>query len=198
MSMSYTVDRMLLNSTRNERYNTEPGFRLFYCLISGVYSAVMEDPDENDLTFCDIDAEHVLPVFPDSSRSCVEVWNDELKKGVLSCIHFKEHWRIWVPEIYSPEPNTSSLDWSFDEAKAREVLFDTLEQFICNGDPQEVLTKLSQLDSPPSVCGRVFKMGEPTYSCRECGMDPTCVLCVDCFKQSAHRHHKYKMGKYAD
>lgn len=25
-------------------------------------------------------------------------------------------------------------------------------------------------------------------------MDPTCVLCVQCFKQSAHRNHKYKMG----
>lgn len=28
-------------------------------------------------------------------------------------------------------------------------------------------------------------------------MDPTCVLCVNCFKQSAHRHHKYKMGTSA-
>ncbi|KAF5287904.1 hypothetical protein FQA39_LY04078 [Lamprigera yunnana] len=37
-------------------------------------------------------------------------------------------------------------------------------------------------------------MGEPTYSCRECGMDNTCVLCVDCFKKSEHRFHKYKMG----
>lgn len=26
------------------------------------------------------------------------------------------------------------------------------------------------------------------------GMDQTCVLCVNCFKQSAHRNHKYKMG----
>lgn len=25
-------------------------------------------------------------------------------------------------------------------------------------------------------------------------MDPTCVLCVTCFKQSPHRHHKYKMS----
>ncbi|GLV35573.1 Ubr1 ubiquitin ligase [Carabus blaptoides fortunei] len=25
-------------------------------------------------------------------------------------------------------------------------------------------------------------------------MDSTCVLCVDCFKQSEHRNHKYKMG----
>lgn len=169
---------------------------LFY-LISDAYSAVMGDSIDNDLTFSDLEVERVLLVFPDSSRSCVDVWNDKLKNGVLSGTHFKEHWRIWVPKIYSPEPYGNSLDWSYDEAKAQEVLFDTLEQFICNGDPQEVLTKLSQLDSPPSVCGRVFKMGEPTYSCRECGMDPTCVLCVDCFKQSAHRHHKYKMGKDA-
>ncbi|PSN37650.1 E3 ubiquitin-protein ligase UBR2 [Blattella germanica] len=156
----------------------------------------MGENTENELrSICDLEMEQpVLPVFPDSSKPCVEVWNDKLKKGILSCTHFKEHWRIWVPKIYSPEPNGSCLDWSFDEAKAQEVLFDTLEQFICNGDPQEVLTKLSQMDSPPSVCGRVFRMGEPTYSCRECGMDSTCVLCVDCFKQSAHRHHKYKMG----
>lgn len=25
-------------------------------------------------------------------------------------------------------------------------------------------------------------------------MDSTCVLCVSCFKQSAHKNHKYKMG----
>ena len=69
-----------------------------------------------------------------------------------------------------------------------------MEEFICNGKPSEVLKKLSQLDRPPSICGRVFKSGEPTYSCRECGMDTTCVLCVNCFKQSAHKNHKYKMG----
>lgn len=42
--------------------------------------------------------------------------------------------------------------------------------------------------------GKLFKLGEPTYSCRECGMDNTCVLCVSCFKNSEHRFHKYKMG----
>lgn len=170
-------------------------FSDFFYLISGVHSAVMEEfVVDEELIFCDVDVD-IMSVFPQSPRSCVKAWNDKLKEGGLTYTHFTEYWRIWVPKIYSPEPNGNSLDWSYDEAKAQEVLFDTLEQFICNGDPQEVLTKFSQLDSPPSVCGRVFKMGEPTYSCRECGMDPTCVLCVDCFKQSAHRHHKYKMGK---
>lgn len=42
----------------------------------------------------------------------------------------------------------------------------------------------------PSLCGRVFKVGEPTYSCRDCGMDPTCVLCSNCFKNSGHKNHR--------
>ncbi|GLH05833.1 E3 ubiquitin-protein ligase UBR1 [Gryllus bimaculatus] len=136
----------------------------------------------------------ILPVYPDPSKSCVQQWMDIMSKGTLSYNDFKEHWRIWVPKIYSPEPKVNCLEWTFDEEQAKQVLFDPLERFICDGDPAEVLQRLSQMENPPSVCRRVFKMGEPTYSCRECGMDSTCVLCVDCFKQSAHRHHKYKMG----
>ncbi|XP_046748290.1 E3 ubiquitin-protein ligase UBR2 [Diprion similis] len=142
----------------------------------------------------DVELALMLPTFPKSRRPCVNVWMDKMSKGLLSCTHFKEHWRIWVPKIYSPEPNGSCLEWSFNEVKAQKILYSTLEEFICNGNPQEVLQQLSQLDNPPSVCGKVFKMGEPTYSCRECGMDSTCVLCVVCFKQSAHRNHRYKMG----
>ena len=134
------------------------------------------------------------PIFSNSNKPCVNVWMDKMSKGILSPSHFKEHWRIWVPKIYSPAPNDDCLNWNFDEDLAQKMLFNTLEEFICNGEPQVVLKNLSQLDNPPSVCGRVFKMGEPTYNCRECGVDSTCVLCVNCFKQSAHRFHKYKMG----
>lgn len=128
------------------------------------------------------------------AAQCIAKWKDKFQSGVLASPHFKEHWRVWVPRIFSFPINANCLEWSFDEAESQKILFSTLEEFICGGDPQEVLAKLTQLDKPPSVCGRVFKMGEPTYSCRECGMDATCVLCVDCFKQSAHRNHKYKMG----
>ena len=58
-------------------------------------------------------------------------------------------------------------------------------------DPAQVLKQLSELNDPPSTCGKLFRMGEPTYSCRDCGHDPTCVLCVDCFKNSEHRFHRY-------
>lgn len=142
----------------------------------------------------DVEMAPVPPQLTVTVKECVEKWQEKMKQGVLSSTHFKEHWRVWVPRLYSPTQNESCLDWTFDEEKARKILFNTLEEFICDGDPGEILGNLSQLDKPPSVCGRVFKVGEPTYSCRECGMDSTCVLCVDCFKQSEHRNHKYKMG----
>lgn len=128
------------------------------------------------------------------STSIVESWMEAMSKDVLTPAHFREYWRIWVPKIYSPTPKDDCLDWMFNEELAQKQLYNTLEEFICNGDPSVLIKQFSQMDTPPSVCGRAFKLGEPTYSCRECGLDCTCVLCVDCFKQSEHRHHKYKMG----
>lgn len=83
---------------------------------------------------------------------------------------------------------------SFDEQGAKNAIIDVLEEFTFGDNPETVLAKIRGEENASTVCGRVFKMNEPFYSCRECGMDPTCVLCVNCFKQSAHRHHKYKMG----
>ncbi|GAA6024173.1 hypothetical protein JCM10207_005593 [Rhodosporidiobolus poonsookiae] len=35
-------------------------------------------------------------------------------------------------------------------------------------------------------CGHVFTAGESVYRCRDCGLDPTCVLCARCFHASSH------------
>ncbi|RZB39562.1 zf-UBR and/or ClpS domain containing protein [Asbolus verrucosus] len=132
------------------------------------------------------------PAVP--GEEIVQEWLTMFEKNILTPTEFRQHWKVWVPKIYSPSVNESCLNWRFDEERGQKILFNVLEEFICNGDPSSVFTKLSEMDKPPSVCGRVFKLGEPTYSCRECGMDNTCVLCVDCFKNSEHRFHKYKMG----
>ncbi|XP_072755009.1 E3 ubiquitin-protein ligase UBR2 [Anoplolepis gracilipes] len=142
----------------------------------------------------DMDLTLMQPLFPDTNASCVDVWTEKMNKGVLTSINFREYWRVWVPKIYSPERNANCLEWTIDDETARRLLLKPLEEFMCGGDPQTILKELSKMDNPPSICGRMFKIGEPTYSCRQCGMDSTCVLCVDCFKQSAHRNHKYKMG----
>lgn len=30
--------------------------------------------------------------------------------------------------------------------------------------------------------------------CRDCAIDPTCVMCMDCFQGSVHKSHRYKVG----
>lgn len=139
--------------------------------------------EETDVPMCT----HLEP-----TANVAQVWMEKFNEGVLSKSHFKKYWRKWVPRLYSPNINETCLNWNFDDTNAQKILFTTLEEFICNGDPRTILNQ--QMSKPPSVCGRLFKLGEPTYSCRECGMDSTCVLCVDCFKNSEHRFHKYKMG----
>lgn len=132
--------------------------------------------------------------FKEKNLSIVSEWLTKFQSNTLLEADFRNYWKIWVPRILKPEIQGSSLEWSFNEQKAEQMLFNTLEEFICSGNSIEVLHGLTQQNYPPSVCGRVFKMGEPTYNCRECGMDSTCVLCVDCFKRSPHKNHKYKMG----
>lgn len=130
----------------------------------------------------------------DKNANIVIEWLFKFDSDSLTESDFRNYWKTWVPRILKPEVQGNSLEWSFNEQKAQQTLFNTLEEFICNGNSMEIFRVLIQQNHPPSVCGRVFKMGEPTYNCRECGMDSTCVLCVDCFKRSPHKNHKYKMG----
>ncbi|XP_032523092.1 E3 ubiquitin-protein ligase UBR1 isoform X1 [Danaus plexippus] len=128
---------------------------------------------------------------PAKADALVKLWQTKMAEGVLSPAHFQDHWRVTVPRIYSPQPNRTCLDWSFDEEMASKLLIQPLEQFVWGS---------AESSEPPpprrsTLCGRVFKQGEPAYSCRECGMDNTCVLCVECFKVSPHRNHRYKMGQ---
>lgn len=113
----------------------------------------------------------------------------------------QNHWRQYAPLCFSvlenPRRNLVELD-------SDRVLIKPLEAFLCNDlDTEAVLGSLAKLDDPPQLCGKVFKNGEPSYFCRDCGSDPTCVLCSYCFRRSKHREHRYKMmtsggGGYCD
>lgn len=134
----------------------------------------------------------------------IHQWSKKFDSKSLKAIDFYHYWSANVPRIYSPRPGCDCLNLTFDENLAKSVLFEPLEQFVCNDkNSEKVFEELKKLNDPPSLCGKVFKMGEPTYSCRDCGLDPTCVLCVDCFKSSEHKSHRYKMsmsngGGYCD
>ncbi|XP_014664859.1 PREDICTED: E3 ubiquitin-protein ligase UBR2-like [Priapulus caudatus] len=144
-------------------------------------------------------------MFPSggSSTICdqqVISWQNHFQQGTLAQA-LRSHWKKQVPLICSPLylPGNQPLE----EDETRKSLLFPLELFICGGEPQEVFSQLKNLDNPRQLCGKVFKVGEPTYSCRDCGMDPTCVLCIECFQKSTHKTHRYKMstsggGGYCD
>ena len=49
-------------------------------------------------------------------------------------------------------------------------------------------------DSPPSICGKAVSAGLAVYACRDCGQDETCVMCSECFNESEHKNHNYRMS----
>ncbi|XP_051578839.1 E3 ubiquitin-protein ligase UBR1 isoform X1 [Myxocyprinus asiaticus] len=97
-----------------------------------------------------------------------------------------------VPLIYCLEAESQQQE---EDQNIQERLLYPLECFLFGEDPCVGLEKLEQCNSGSSSqqCGRVFKEGETVYSCRECAIDPTCVLCMECFQKSVHKSHRYKM-----
>ncbi|OXB63359.1 hypothetical protein ASZ78_001935 [Callipepla squamata] len=94
-----------------------------------------------------------------------------------------------VPNIYSAEMDPLLEK---QEEMVQAAIFYPLECYLFGEDPDSFLEKLQQ-SGISQLCGKVFKGGETTYSCRDCAVDPTCVLCMDCFQNSIHRNHRYKM-----
>lgn len=114
--------------------------------------------------------------------SPVSEWLAKFEASKLKAKNLRKYWATEVPKYYSPRRDCDCLNITYNEEEARKVLFLPLERFItAEIDTEYCLSQLKNLDDPPMLCGRVFRNGEPTYSCRDCSLDPTCVLCVDCF-----------------
>ncbi|KAM7109239.1 LOW QUALITY PROTEIN: E3 ubiquitin-protein ligase UBR1 [Ciconia maguari] len=123
-----------------------------------------------------------VPVQPQERA----MWCDErfnFQATFLQCL--AKH----VPNIYSAEMDP--LLEKQEEMVQAAILY-PLECYLFGEDPDIFLEKLQQ-SRTSQLCGKVFKGGETTYSCRDCAVDPTCVLCMDCFQNSIHKKHRYKM-----
>ncbi|XP_054727034.1 E3 ubiquitin-protein ligase UBR1 [Anastrepha obliqua] len=146
------------------------------------------------------DLEDVVAPPTHTADAPLKDWRLKYLAGTIQKNDFTEFFlkqsRKYFHYQYEAEQDATrpSLKCTFNEAGAKEHIINVLMEFVLGDNPKIVLDKLQQEGTTAAVCGKVFKNGEPTYSCRECGMDPTCVLCVNCFKQSAHRYHKYKMS----
>uniref|UniRef100_A0A7N6F9T1 E3 ubiquitin-protein ligase n=1 Tax=Anabas testudineus TaxID=64144 RepID=A0A7N6F9T1_ANATE len=109
------------------------------------------------------------------------------------------HLAMYVPRILCVGPNGGVSSREEQREEQREelacqlLLSAPLEWLLLGEEPAAGLAQLQENNQPSPLCGHVFKVGEPTYSCRECAADPTCVLCMQCFLSSIHKDHRYRM-----
>lgn len=85
------------------------------------------------------------------TKKIINYWKEKWAMDSLNSRHFEEHWNVWVPKIYTPPINESCLNWNFNEDLAQDILLNTLDDFICDGDSANILQQLSALDKTPSV-----------------------------------------------
>ena len=61
---------------------------------------------------------------------------------------------------------TPTLKGFMKEEKFKKEILEPMEYFLCGEDPSKGFEKIKNLNNPPQLCGKLFKVGEPTYSCR--------------------------------
>nr|CCA16021.1 conserved hypothetical protein [Albugo laibachii Nc14] len=81
-----------------------------------------------------------------------------------------------------------------DDASPIQFLCDTLLVAQCLAPKEthlhahQIIDKMER-STRKRICGEVFGADEIAYSCRDCQVDPTCVICNDCFLRSDHTGH---------
>ena len=94
-----------------------------------------------------------------------------------------------APNIMGPAAgiNTSATAKSNDVKsyfrRAKELLFDSQ-------DPDAVIRRIWDDDLTLGVCAKVLKYGDVAWKCEDCELDPTCIICLDCFNNSDHEGHR--------
>ena len=54
---------------------------------------------------------------------------------------------------------------------------------------------VGNLETKAQPCGGRIPAGETAYKCLDCGVDPTCVICVECFMHSPCVSHNFRLVK---
>lgn len=113
----------------------------------------MDDRMDNlyDETFSEEITVDVPSNIKEFTKKVTNYWMEKFKKHVLYTSDFEDHWKVWVAKIYSPPLNESCLNWNFNEDLAQDILLNTLDDFICNGDTAMVMKQLRAINKAPSV-----------------------------------------------
>lgn len=113
----------------------------------------------------EMDELSMMPVESKESQ-IAEKWIDEIKNGtnVFKRLFFQllsKH-ALSCFEV----TQTQILKVSVKEDKCQEKILNVLEHFLCGEDPSSGFAKLQSQNKPPQLCGKMFKYGDPTFSCR--------------------------------
>jgi hypothetical protein len=93
-------------------------------------------------------------------------------------------------EFLQQFPNIFGTEFPLHERVQREII-SVLTFRLCNAQKEyfELILKPTGDQKRTNICGDIFKKGEGIYTCRDCGLDETCVMCTTCFKNSDHINH---------
>lgn len=77
------------------------------------------------------------------------------------------HLAVYVPRIFCLGPSvSSSREEQREDLACQLLLLAPLEWLLLGEEPASGLALLQEKNQPSPLCGHVFKVGEPTYSCR--------------------------------
>ncbi|XP_051113912.1 E3 ubiquitin-protein ligase PRT6 isoform X2 [Andrographis paniculata] len=136
-----------------------------------------------------VDPSHYDLVVQRLSR--LEIPDDVLNEGPSGLIAFVKSNRIRISDLVSALLPT-------DEEEVDDSLFCDclvwLQWLMFEGDPGASLQQLASMSSDQQgVCGAVWGNNDIAYRCRTCEHDPTCAICVPCFKNGNHKDHDYSV-----
>lgn len=119
------------------------------------FRCMMEETPDIDMPYNELSFEELSTEDPaivkEYTKKVLQRWREEFAAGQLTAVQFEELWKFCVPKIYSPTVNENCLNWNFNEDLAQDILFNTLDEFICNGDSATVLKRLGEMVKAPSV-----------------------------------------------
>ena len=120
----------------------------------------------------------------DQLEPIVQQWLDAFASHKLSALDLRKFWSTKVPNLFKTPVNKDSLTHKFDQAQIDKVLFRPLEQFLtASPNPTDKFDSLKNNQQKPRLCDRVFKYNEPFYSCLDCTVNLSYLLCEDCFQK---------------
>ena len=115
--------------------------------------------------------------------------NDQLYTELVKFVYNKSKNIIETPD------SLENVGINLNEDQVKDITYKLTSVILNTSDPVDELNKLSLRDQPSNVCGRIFARGEYLYTCKDCGVDPTCVMCPACFNASEHVNHRYRVSR---